>query len=410
MNIELQAQKIADKYIANGADMNGSIAKVASDMSLNIEETKRLVEECNKTCYLTKFASTGEQTFDIADYEKVKSILRSEGNVEKKASLEFEKVDYSNNNVYGLDSFNESLEKTASENDLLNQAIDKCDEDINYAMTKIAQLRSFFAPLENIEMFEKNAEEARLVKSYLIEKRATLSSAVLTGVGKVGGVALTTGAKVGGVVIKHPIKAGLMPLGAVSSYQVGAKQSKPENHTMISNGNLQMDKQASLFGFGDIAKTVSKEEAPTVGKILAHAAPYALAMGAIGIGAAAAKGLGGLASRMMEQRKLNESFQTIQKNNEDIRQIPNARAYFDVVARHSPDLAMDPMVAPQLIRNFDSFGGVDVNTVGKLREMQKSGPFQGGDDATSTFMGGMKSLQGFGDRNSKYQAQQRHKP
>lgn len=389
MNIELQAQKIADKYIANGADMNGSIAKVASDLSLNIEETKRLVEECNKTCYLTKFASTGEQTFDIADYEKVKSILRSEGNVEKKASLEFEKVDYSNNNVYGLDSFNESLEKTASENDLLNQAIDKCDEDINYAMTKIAQLRSFFAPLENIEMFEKNAEEARLVKSYLIEKRASISSAVLTGVGKVGGVALTTGAKVGGVVIKHPIKAGLMPLGVVGSYQSGAKKAKGEDNPMISNQNLEFSKQAN-----------------TLSEVYKEIKPYAMAMGLIGISGAVAKEMGGMASKMMETRKLNESFQTIRKNNEDIRQIPNARAYFDVVARHSPDLAMDPMVAPQLIRQFDMFGGVDVNTVGKLRDMQNSGNRPNNGNSTNDFLSGMGSLQGFGINKLKMKTMQ----
>jgi hypothetical protein len=77
---------------------------------------------------------------------------------------------------------------------------------------------------------------------------------------------------------------------------------------------------------------------------------------------------------MKQERDFNTSFQTIEANNEDIRQIPNARAYFDVIARHSPDLAKDPMVAPQLIRQFDMFGGVDVNTIGKLREIQQNSP------------------------------------
>jgi hypothetical protein len=389
MNIELQAQKITDKYIANGADMNSSIAKVASDLSLNIEETKRLVEECNKTCYLTKFASTGEQTFDIADYQKVKSILQSEGIVEKKASLEFEKVDYFKDNAYGLDSLNESLEKVASENDLLNQAIDKCDEDISYAMTKIAQLRSSFMPLENIEIFEKNAEEARLIKSYLIEKRASLSSAVLNEVGKVGGAALIGSAKVGGVVVKHPVRAGLIPLGVIGSYKEGSKKVAKENAPMIGNVNID--------------PTLNKEDS-SVGEIFKDALPYAKAMGMIGMGAAAAKGAGGLVSKMMQTRKLNESFQTIQKNNEDIRQIPNARDYFDVVARHSPDLAMDPMVAPQLIRQFDMFGGVDINTVGKLREMQNDGPMRNNsDNFAKDFLGGMGALQGTQYTNLKIQ-------
>ena len=80
-----------------------------------------------------------------------------------------------------------------------------------------------------------------------------------------------------------------------------------------------------------------------------------------------------IVSRMMQERQLNDSFNTIRKANADIRGIPNARDYFDVIARHSPSLALDPMVAPTLIRQFDTFGGVDVNTVGKLREIQERG-------------------------------------
>ena len=80
--------------------------------------------------------------------------------------------------------------------------------------------------------------------------------------------------------------------------------------------------------------------------------------------------MGGVAGRMMEQRKLDEAFNNLQKKHQDIKENPQSRAYFDVVARHSPSLALDPMVAPQLIRQFDAFGGVDVNTVGKLREIE----------------------------------------
>ena len=70
MDIQLTAQKIVRSYINNGKDMNESIAKIASEKNLNLEQTKRLIEECNQNCSLTKFASTGEQVFDIADYNR----------------------------------------------------------------------------------------------------------------------------------------------------------------------------------------------------------------------------------------------------------------------------------------------------------------------------------------------------
>ena len=54
------------------------------------------------------------------------------------------------------------------------------------------------------------------------------------------------------------------------------------------------------------------------------------------------------------------------------------------------------MVAPQLIRQFDAFGGVDVNTVGKLREIeartQPSIPLK---DDVGTFGTLTKNYQGF---------------
>lgn len=389
MNIEFEAQKIADKYISNGTDMNSSIVKTASINKLGVEQIKRLVEECNKACFISKFASTGEQTFDIADIQKVKEIIQSEGNIEKKASVEFTKTDYSQNNAYGVHISEDDLEKNASENLDLNLAIEECENRINSSMTKIASLRSSFSPLEKIEEIEKEAENYRLIKNHLIEKRAGLSSGLLTAASKVGGTVLNVGAKAGGLIIKHPIKAGLMPLGMISTFKQGAKKATKEGHQMLGNV-AGVVKQAE-----ELEKEANTPIADEISFMLRKAAPYALAMGAIGVTAAAAKGMGGLTTRMMQERKLNESFNIIQKNNEDIRQIPNARDYFDVVARHSPSLALDPMVAPQLIRQFDMFGGVDVNTVGKLREIQKNGPIAKDDKSVNEFISGAKSLHSF---------------
>ena len=51
------------------------------------------------------------------------------------------------------------------------------------------------------------------------------------------------------------------------------------------------------------------------------------------------------------------------------------------------------MVAPQLIRQFDTFGGVDLNTVSKLREMQnRMGPQSKGGGSGFDLMGAAGTL------------------
>ena len=159
----------------------------------------------------------------------------------------------------------------------------------------------------------------------------------------------------------------------------------------------ELEKEAaSASSFFDTIKAFVKN--PKVQEKMLDAGTYAAGLGMVGIGVASARGMGGMVSRMMSQKQLDESFQTVMQDNEDLRNIPNARAYFDVVARHSPSLANDPMVAPQLIRNFDSFGGVDVNTVGKLREIENTGkPKDNGGTNAFDIIGGMNSLKNIVD-------------
>ena len=355
MDLELTANKIASKYLKSNVDMNESIAKYAAENNLNIEQTKRLVEESNKTCYLQKFASTGDQTFEVAQFNIVKEKIGLLDKVEKTAAIKF--TEYSD------------LEKVAEEEwiDTLDYqvAIDKCRKEIGEELTKVA---SYYRRLvyENPSLeklaysevpalkkdMDKIAHKEKVI-DYLVEKRAGIISGLASGALK--GSAKVVG-KVGGYVAEAPIKRGLMPIGYASSFKEGMKKV-PD-----TAGKFIMNKEASEGGIiGQLVKALGDNLVP------------ALALGSVGVGIAAARGAGGIVSRMMQERQLNDSFNTIRKANADIRGIPNARDYFDVIARHSPSLALDPMVAPTLIRQFDTFGGVDVNTVGKLREIQERG-------------------------------------
>lgn len=354
MNLEITANKIVSKYINAGTDMNDSIAKYAMENSLNIEQTKRLVEESNKNCYLQKFASTGEQIFDVAQYNIVKEKVGLVDKVEKTAAIRFMEAG--------------EFEKVANEQiDTLEYdgAIAKVRSEIGSTLVKMASLRKnlvyknasleklAFNEIEELKPLVAEIEHKEKIIDYLIEKRA---GGFLSGLAS---GAIKAGTWIGTKVAKNPGKL-LIAAGTVGSFEQGAKKVMPSENFLLSK-TAEMEKEAF------------KLDGAALIKLLEQAAVPALAMGAVGLSVATARGTGSIISRMMKERQLNESFNTISQANADIRQIPNARAYFDVVARHSPDLANDPMVAPQLIRQFDTFGGVDVNTIGKLREIEGLG-------------------------------------
>ena len=365
MDLDIVTNKIVDKYISNGEDLNASIAKYAEDHSLNIEQTKRLIEKSNQATYLAKFAQDGTQVFDVADFDKVKSIIKIKDNtIEKKASVNVGakiEVNYNQNNVYGYD-----MEKTASTEFSLqdiNDAIDLCTSKIAKSMTKIADSYTSEKNNYNFESLDKFAEEnsssgLKNIEHYtkIREALMTKKASIITGLAKASaGAALKGGSNLAGFVAKAPMNRGLMPLMYTQSAVAGAKRTLDEGTKAIGN----VTKTASIY---DEAKFVLRESAPLL-----------LVSGALGVTGFAASKMGGLVGQMFEQRQLNESFGNMMSANKDLENIPNARAYYDVIGRHAPDLAKDPMVAPQLIRQFDSFDGVDIQTVGKLREIQNEG-------------------------------------
>ena len=429
MDIQLTAQKIVRSYIDNGKDMNESIAKTASEKNLNLEQTKRLIEECNQNCYLTKFASTGEQVFDIADLNKVKEFLSPKEELKKEASTKPESINYSGINAYGL---NMDMEKRASAKEdnselikeaeaAFHNAVLECGLKVGAGLHKIASLRKraiylmpslegkyereYFSLIKEASSSEellKIAEEMNSaivqvdtnnsLKETLLEKKANIIGKAIAGtVGAAAGGAATVAGKGVGFVAAAPMKRGLNPLMYSAQLKHGADRAKNFAGTESHIGNVHLEKEASAPSFwGGVGEGVSQV---FNGKNLGY---LGAALGLVGVGSLVARKMGGVAGRMMEQRKLDEAFNNLQKKHQDIKENPQSRAYFDVVARHSPSLALDPMVAPQLIRQFDAFGGVDVNTVGKLREIEaKTQPSIPLKDDVGTFGTLTKNYQGF---------------
>lgn len=407
MKLDITTNKIVKDYLQSNVDMNESIVKCAEKESLNLEQVKRLVEECNKKCYLDKLASTGEQVFDIADIGKIKTLIKSDTKLEKVAS--FNTGSYSNMNAYGTDGF-EKVASAEPSKEEIEAAIERCKDNKGASLTKIASLvktMSYQMPeLEKVAFesipeltvgtkLEKlgselndemiNCNKWETIKHNLMEKRAGIASGVLS-----------AGAKATGWAVKAPFKRVVTPVFAVGTFKTGATKAADKVETeFVSN----LPKTASIGSSiaSALKGALGNELYSATSKVIENAAPYALALGAVGVGASVARGMGGFTTAMMDKKHLNDAFATMYSHNEDIREIPNARAYFDLVARHAPSLALDPLVAPQLIRQFDTFGGVDVNTVGKLREIQNTGPKQ--ENKQFDFVGTASGLLGKKDKD-----------
>ena len=367
MEIEAIAQKIAKDYISSNTDMNSSIAKYASENNLSIEHTKRLVEESNKQCFLSKFAATGEQVFDVADFKEVSKLVKSNEGHTKTASYSIEPIDY---------KLAPSDEKVAANTRDLYDAMDVCRDRIGASMNKLAELRVKIVhqnpqfmnePIEKIAEHEsgsvlrphiKNIEAQNKIIDHLTKQANIMSSAA--------GMMLTGAANTVGPVVRtavaNPMKT-FIGVGVVQSGMAQGQKALAHSEKVVSN-------MPTL----KIAEEGKEALANEFTSALSAAAPYIFATGAIGLTVAAARKMGGVAGRMMQERQLNEAFDVMAKKDPEIRQIPNARSYFDVIARHSPSIAVDPVVAPGIIKQMDQFGGVDLNTVGKLREIETRGP------------------------------------
>jgi len=65
-SIMMAAQEITSDFIDGKVTLNEGVAKKASDLGYNVEQTKRLIERTNTEAFMKKFA-TGESEFTLAD-------------------------------------------------------------------------------------------------------------------------------------------------------------------------------------------------------------------------------------------------------------------------------------------------------------------------------------------------------
>ena len=102
------------------------------------------------------------------------------------------------------------------------------------------------------------------------------------------------------------------------------------------------------------------------------AAPKALVTSAaIGAGYAAKK-LHDIYEKRESKKDLERNFDYVMQNVPELAANPNVRSYFDTIANFSPSLAKDPNTLTTLLNQFDTFDGVDLNTVKIMRDIEKA--------------------------------------
>lgn len=96
-------------------------------------------------------------------------------------------------------------------------------------------------------------------------------------------------------------------------------------------------------------------------------------------GLAADAGFQGIKSTL-QKRNLANTFNNIVENNPELggADLQRSRDYFNSVARHAPSIAGDPLIAAQLLKQFQRFGGIDYRTIQDLRSTEYHGGPQKG--------------------------------
>jgi hypothetical protein len=114
------SQKIASavesafQAATEGVDPSLAVAKAATEASLNVDQTKRACEALNvtRTLSFNKTASKDDKCsahpFDIADPDKVISIMYPDGVPEREKTPDYEKEAFYNDSAYDLDDFGKS--------------------------------------------------------------------------------------------------------------------------------------------------------------------------------------------------------------------------------------------------------------------------------------------------------------
>ena len=410
MELNLVAKQVAGKHIRQNASMVEGITKIAKDRGLNDEQIKRLVEESNKEAFMQGFEKDGSQIFDVASFDAIKEAMAEK--MEKKASIEISSVEYSDARYREMlgDWKPAPLEKTAEatiseEQQVVVDTLLKLASDYGITEKAIQNLSSLgykrynnsdtdylikTAAVHKDEDFKdlgdllKIASDLEKKYNYIFEKYAGAdwAAAKLVG-GAISGTANmlgSAGAAVAGPALNYAVKN---PGKALTGALIVPMASKSINDHP-STQRLKNTKYTGPAGaeINAMQKSAGMMEGlqHTLDLVAGAAAGFGPLSGLLG---AAAKKLGGGVALTMNQREFDRSFNTIMSRNPDLQDRKGQiREYFDVLTRHSPTIAKDPIVAENMVKSFDAFGGVDFNTIKSMNEMESKNK-QGNKDSIS---------------------------
>jgi hypothetical protein len=73
-----------------------------------------------------------------------------------------------------------------------------------------------------------------------------------------------------------------------------------------------------------------------------------------------------------EKKEMEQNFNAVLQKDPALAANPNSRSYFDTISNFSPSLAKDSNTLSVLLNNFNTFDGIDLNTVKIMRDIEKN--------------------------------------
>ncbi len=408
VEIEKVAHSIARKHIQKDMDMNRLIVDFVKESNLTAEHAKRLVERCNTNAFKLKFAKTAQQDFEMADPEKVL------------AELSMETV-LSPEEVLSRYYYDPEIEKAASVSPEIELTHRQQLNIVEHAIVHLKHKRDAFSgegrdlikeaatqspdtPFEKIAeilLADTPSEEFRdiAIKFKISHSQETAAEKGIDALTKVAfdyrALGPVSGPAAKGVeksvkkfllspkARKRWTKAIKGTATAVSGVGAGVGTFIGKNiltSNIYRSNALFEGTKAITSPFKNIKTHVGRlggprsirKHAGTAGKAVAQFLPgwrstLLFAGGLEGIHLAAkaiGKGIGQV-QKQTAFRKMLEEHPDLNKTD-----LGKTKKYFNSLYRHAPDVAIDPLVAGQLVKNFHRFDGVDYQTVKDLRQTQ----------------------------------------
>jgi len=367
-NIDLitAGKEIGVSCAADTSAINTKIADFASDNNLNREQTQRLIEESNKACYLEHYRRTGQQVFDVADYNKVTEILSPDEPAMDKAASLSQQPHPAPSRALGLGIFGSpyhqrlSMQKAANDERLehlkdINKELRDTTQKFDGWIRKIAEHDPRVRNMTYDEALEylgktntKLAETLIPVYQHinqlcndrkLLEKKALEPPKTLNGF--MEQTMRAAPKTIGNTIKRKPLQHAGRVIGPKGTYIKSASMNIPLNTSFV-----QSLKQNAI------------DHAP---KLVGAAVLGGLSYGA--------KKIIGAYTRNKERKEMEQNFQSVMQLEPEIAANPKSRSYFETISNFAPDLAKDPNTLSVLLNQFNTFDGIDLNTIKMMRDI-----------------------------------------